>query len=305
MKLTLVSGRLATLLLVAFMVAATPACTATPTPVAPTAVVVAADTATPVIVVVTATPAPPTSTSTAAPATATNTVAPPTGTATVAPPTATAMAPTATTAPGAATATTKATATPVPPTVTPKPSPTPACTQLPVRGFGKVWTENQSARDYLGCATGGEAGVDFTAQRFEKGVIFFTGATADFGKDAVLVLFGDTKTWTRIAAAADAVPAPIGSPPAGKFAPAGRIGWVWQNGADVRTRLGWATAPEKTGKYGDASNGAWEPFSRGFMYYIPWPAPDGATMYVVAKDKPNPPGGSRADWLDFKDTFVP
>ena len=78
------------------------------------------------------------------------------------------------------------------------------------------------------------------------------------------MLFGDNGTWSKLSVPADAAPSAIGAPPAGKFAPVGRIGWVWQNGAGVRTRLGWALAPEKTGKYGDPSNGAWQAFSRGY-----------------------------------------
>jgi uncharacterized protein with LGFP repeats len=188
--------------------------------------------------------------------------------------------------------------------VTPKPSPTPPCTVLMDRGFKKVWQENPSAQDYLGCPSNSETGVDFTAQRFENGVVFFTSAGNDFGKDAVLVLFRDKKTWLSVSVASDAAPSPpIGAPPAGKFAPAGRIGWVWQKVADVSTRLGWAIAPEKTGKYGDPSNGAWQAFARGYMYWILWNLPDDRYIYVVAAYKPDPPGGSRTDWLEFKDTY--
>jgi uncharacterized protein with LGFP repeats len=179
--------------------------------------------------------------------------------------------------------------------------------ELPVRGFGKVWAENQSARDYLGCPSypKSEAGVDFTAQRFENGVIFFTSASGYFDKDSALVLFGDNKTWNKVVAPSDASPAPIGAPPAGKFAPAGRIGWVWQQAAGVRTRLGWAIAPEKLGKIADGSNGAWQTFSRGYMYWIPWAQPSDLSIYVVANYNAYPPGGSRNDWLEFKDTWIP
>lgn len=173
-----------------------------------------------------------------------------------------------------------------------------------VGGFGKIWTEKQSARDYVGCPIGAEKGIDFTAQRFENGVIFFTNAADSFGKDAVLVLFRDDGTWSQSNVASGAAPSGIGTPPAGKFAPTGRIGWLWQNGANVRARLGWALAPEKTGKYGDPSNGAWESFSRGYMYWFPWALPDDRYIYVLATYNLYPPGGNRADWLEFKDTWV-
>jgi hypothetical protein len=148
-------------------------------------------------------------------------------------------------------------------------------------------------------------GVDFTAQRFENGVIFYTSASGWFDQDAVLVLFKDNSTWVKVIAAAGSEPATIGAPPAGRFAPQGRIGYVWQQGAGVRTRLGWALEPAKSGKVADGSNAAWQAFSRGYMYWIPWSQPDDRTIYVVATYNPYPPGGNRSDWLEFKDTWNP
>jgi hypothetical protein len=145
-------------------------------------------------------------------------------------------------------------------------------------------------------------GVDFTAQRFESGVVLVTSAADYFGKDALLVLYRGNGTWRKFTVAAGATPSGIGTPPAGKFAPVGRIGWLWQNAAGVSTGLGWALAPEKTGKYGDPSNGAWQSFSRGFMYWIPWAPPEDRYIYVVATNNTVPPGGARNDWLEFKDT---
>jgi hypothetical protein len=178
---------------------------------------------------------------------------------------------------------------------------------VPVRGFGKVWADNATARDYVGCVSypPTETGVDFTAQRFENGIIFFTSASGWFDKDHVLVLFRDNMTWAQITAAADASPAPIGSPPAGKYAPQGRIGYVWQQGAGVRSRLGWAIEPEKTGRLSDATNAAWQAFGRGYLYWIPWNLPDDRYIYVVAQYNTYPPGGTRTDWLEFKDTWNP
>ena len=264
------------------------ACISIGTPVPPTKAVTTADTPTPIVIVVTATPVPiPAATNTPVPP-------PPSATATKAPP-----APSAT-----------ATKAPLPPpvlTLVPAASPTPMCQELPVRGFGKVWAENEAVRNFVGCPSypKSEMGVDFTAQRFEQGVIFYTSASGYFDKDSVLVLFRDNKTWSKVVVPADAAPAPIGPPPAGKFAPQGRIGYVWQQAAGVRTRLGWALEPEKSGTVASGTNAAWQAFSRGYLYWIPWNQPDDRYIYVVATSKPYPPGGSRFDWLEYKDTWNP
>jgi hypothetical protein len=259
----------------------------TPTPVVP---LIATETPTPVIIVVTATPVVPPSPTATALATATATVTP-----------------SATPTKPAATATATATPVPAKPTVPAGPSPTPICQELPVRGFGKVWIENESARNYVGCSSypKSEMGVDFTAQRFEQGVVFFTNASGYFDKDSVLVLFRDDKTWSKVVVPADAAPSPIGAPPAGKYAPSGRIGWVWQQAAGVKARLGWGIEPEKSGTVAAGTNAAWQAFSRGYLYWIKYNDPDDRWIYVVATTKPYPPGGNRADWLEFKDTWNP
>lgn len=168
--------------------------------------------------------------------------------------------------------------------------------------------ENAKANEYVGCVAypNVEAGVSFHAQQFEKGAILFVSGGGFPDATAVFVLYGDNMKWDKVAAAADASPSLIGTPPAGKFSPAGRVGWVWQQGAGVSERLGWAIAPERTGQYGDpTSNGAWQQFMRGYMFWIPWAQPDGPYIYVLASSYAYPPGGNRADWLEFKDTWAP
>jgi len=270
----------------------------TPTPAGP---LVVADTPTPVVIVVTATPivAPPSPTGTA--------VAAPTASATPsATPTSPAPAATATATKPAVTAAPTATATTVPakPTVPALPSPTPQCQPLPVGGFGKVWIENEAVRNYVGCPLKSETGVDFTAQRFEKGVILFTSPSAFYEKDTVLVLFRDDKTWSTVIVPSGAAPGTIGAPPAGMYAPTGRIGWAWQNAAAVRTRLGWAIEPEKAGTVAALTHAAWQSYSRGNLFWVKYNDPDDRWIYVVAAYRPYPPGGSRSDWLEYKDTWT-
>lgn len=176
-----------------------------------------------------------------------------------------------------------------------------------MRGFGKVWAEHQEVRDYVGCPwyPWTERAIGFTAQRFEGGIIFYTDLTGWFEENAVFVLFRDNMTWAKVIVPSWAQPEPIETPPAGRYAPQGRIAYAWQQGAGVRARLGWAIEPEKSGRVDDGTNGAWQAFERGYMYWIPWNLPDDRYIYVLSTYYPYPPGGARYDWLEFKDTWNP
>lgn len=196
--------------------------------------------------------------------------------------------------------------TPTPlPSPYPPPTPTPSgapldttCTAFPIRGFGKVWTENKSARELVGCTSyQNEKGMKFLAQQFEHGVMFWTDASFYENKGVVWVLFADNGTYARVPdtyAQGEAEPTPL-SPPEGKLEPRGKLGKAWREGAGVQKRLGWAIAPEVSG------NGAWQEFERGLMFWIPFG--DDRRIYVLGRWNPYPPGGSRNDWLGFVDTW--
>ncbi len=202
--------------------------------------------------------------------------------------------------------------TPTTPTRTPSPSPSPTaplrpmiiatvipvCREFPVRGFGQVWYDHAEAREYLGCPSGNETGMDWIGQRFENGVIFSTAA-----RNTMMVLFRYNMTALQATVAADAKPDATERPPAGRFAPQGRIGYVWQQVAGVRTRLGWAIETEKGGKITDGSNAAWQSYNHGVMYWIPWKQPDDKYIYVIATTTAT--GAARDDWLEVKDTWNP
>ncbi len=192
------------------------------------------------------------------------------------------------------------------PTATPPPPPTPGteppdttCTEFPIRGFGKVWNENKSARDMVGCTSYTvEKGMKFLAQRFERGVMFWTDANFYDNRGVVWVLFTDNYTYARVAdtySQGEAEPTPQ-SPPEGKLEPRGKLGKAWREGAGVQKRLGWAIAPEVSG------NGSWQEFERGLMFWIPFGAD--RRIYVLGRWYPWPPGGRRNDWLEFIDTFA-
>jgi len=196
------------------------------------------------------------------------------------------------------------TATPAP-TATPSPllSPTPPCIKFPRRGFGKVWYENESARDLVGCASYSvEEGMHYLAQRFERGLIFWTDADFYENLRVAWVLFGDDMTYARVPvtwAEGQPEPPPL-TPPEGFYEPRGCLGQAWREGAGVRERLGWAVGPEQSG------GGAWQEFDRGFMFWIVYnrDTPDEEKIiYVLAAYWPWPPGGRRNDWLEFVDTW--
>lgn len=193
--------------------------------------------------------------------------------------------------------------TPTPiPSPTPLPTPTPPCVRFPRRGFGKVWHENESARDLVGCAYYDEEGMNYMARRFEHGVIFWTDADFYENLGVAWVLFRDNMTYTSVPVTwteGQPEPSPL-APPEGFYEPHGRIGQAWREGAGVRERLGWALETEQSG------GGAWQEFDRGFMFWIVYNqgTPDEERMiYVLAAYWPWPPGGRRNDWLEFVDTW--
>ncbi len=53
----------------------------------------------------------------------------------------------------------------------------PAGRKAPIRGFGKVWHNNPTARSGLGWALGDEAGTSAQIQRFERGELIYVAST--------------------------------------------------------------------------------------------------------------------------------
>ena len=191
------------------------------------------------------------------------------------------------------------------------------CHITPTHGFGKVWDENPSMRAYVGCPYGysHEKGMDFIAQRFEHGVIFWAGGPDYDGLSDAYVLFRDDGTFIQARVSVSwsrEQPAPMPTPtatPTEPFEPQGNLAEVWREGPGVKRRLGLAVEPEKSG------NGAWQEFLRGWMFWIPYEqgTPDDALgkpfeqrdrwIYVLADYWPYPPGGERNEWLEFLDTW--
>jgi hypothetical protein len=194
----------------------------------------------------------------------------------------------------------------VKPTATIAVTPTPPCQIVPVRGFGKVWNDNPKAKEYVGCTSySTEQGMDYVAQRFEKGVMFALSNIEGydyFAKGYVFVLFADDGTYIKVPdtwSKDQPEPTPL-APPAGKLEPRDRLGKAWREGAGVRDRLGWAIEAESSGK------GSWQEFDRGYMFWIVFnkDTPQEIKMiYVLATYSPAPSYGQRNDWLGFEDKW--
>jgi hypothetical protein len=148
-------------------------------------------------------------------------------------------------------------------------SPTLTCQQVPVRGFGKVWAEHRNVQYGLGCPQtyppfDKEMQVETAYQPFERGAMLWISRTTYVQERLIYVLFSDgtfqpfEDTWR------DGQPVSGGeTPPVGFYEPVRGFGKVWREGtgAQVRERLGWATAPETGGP------GAYQQFERGEMYW--------------------------------------
>jgi hypothetical protein len=190
------------------------------------------------------------------------------------------------------------------------------CYTTPIRGFGKVWVENPSARAYVGCpfATG-EKAMNFLVQRFEHGAILWAMGLEypAWAQDQAYVLFADEGTFIRVPVDWEAQsPSPIPTrmdTPSEPFEPQGKLAEVWREGPGVKERLGLAIEAEIWG------TGAWQEFSRGWMFWLPYrqSTPDDALgksfeerdrwIYVLATYWPDPPGAVRNEWLQFLDTW--
>lgn len=138
------------------------------------------------------------------------------------------------------------------PVFTPAPTPTPGpCPQVPVRGFGKVWINNPILRERLGCTRGEERIHTVVQQYFEHGQMLqlvgnYGGESLSY--ERIYVLFEDGTVARFADSYVPGTAEPNFQPPPGLYAPVRGLGKVWreQTAAQIRERLGWATAPETT-----------------------------------------------------------
>ncbi len=165
------------------------------------------------------------------------------------------------------------------PTATPAPQAQPAavvetstlqplvCTDVPIRGFGLVWSKYEEVRTTLGCPDtwqGGEQATQAAVQRFQNGVMVWLAADGVYdGDDPIYVFFADG-SFQRFGDLGAADPAKVGSTPPGFAAVDERFSKVyWEGtGAQVKERLGYALEPAQD------SAGAQQQFSNGRMFWL-------------------------------------
>jgi len=159
------------------------------------------------------------------------------------------------------------------PTVTPISTQTPVTLttcRYPVQGeISAVYSTHYALRNALGCPTASETAITHAAdQSFQHGALFWNG-------DAHLIYLLDSSTtaWLRYTDTWNEGD-PLGgyeTPPAGFYEPVRGFGKLWREQPDVRTRLGWGTAPES-----GLISAAIQPFDRGLII-----RPDTHTVRVL------------------------
>lgn len=165
------------------------------------------------------------------------------------------------------------------PTATPVPQAQPAaivetstpqpliCTDVPIRGFGLVWSKYAEVRTTIGCPDswqGGEKATQAAVQRFQNGVMVWLAADGVYdGDDPIYVFFTDG-SFQRFSDLGPADPAKVGSVPPGFATVDDRFSKVyWEGtGAQVKERLGYALG------LAQESAGAQQQFSNGRMFWV-------------------------------------
>lgn len=139
------------------------------------------------------------------------------------------------------------------------------CTDVPIRGFGQVWSGHPEVKNTLGCADswqGGEQATAAAVQTFQNGLMVWLQADGYYSGDPVYVFFNDG-SYQRFGDLGPADPAKVGATPVGYFEVGDKFSKVyWEGtGAQVRERLGYAISPAKD------SAGAFQNFSNGRMFW--------------------------------------
>jgi len=149
--------------------------------------------------------------------------------------------------------------------------------------IGKAWYGTTSVRRQLGCSSEeGERIVTVAQQTFERGQMFdviVPGASGQPAQKTIYVLFedGSAQRFDDKYVDGSPEPTPSGVPPTGFLVPLRGFGKVWNENAQVRSRLGWAAQAEQV-----FSNSLTAQFNRGIALTA-GPGPTG--VYVIYDDK--------------------
>lgn len=173
------------------------------------------------------------------------------------------------------------------------------CENNPIRGFGKLWSENPSVKARLGCPYyySTEQAAKMSVQKFEHGLMVYVNYNNTpfyyLPYDKTIFIVFDDGSWAQTQDTWNtSQPVNTGlTPPPGKLEPKMGFGNAWRNetGLKVRERLGWAVAEEQAG------DGAIQAFSNGIML---WYKPT-KEIYVAYRyyNRTNV-------WETYLDTFV-
>jgi hypothetical protein len=138
------------------------------------------------------------------------------------------------------------------------------CSSTPVRGFGALWTANDSVRNQIGCPSyqSAQQSIPTASESFQNGMMIWVDVQDQYNPiHSVLVLYNDgtfaryNDSWTEDQPTND----PSITAPGGLFQPVRGFGKVWRETPGVRDRLGWATNQEQ------GSTGAYQRFDYGTM----------------------------------------
>ena len=139
------------------------------------------------------------------------------------------------------------------------------CTEVPIRGFGKVWGDHLEVQQRLSCPStwaGGERGTQAAVQTFQYGLMLWLESDSVQYADPVYVFFNDG-SYQRFGDLGSADPEKVGTTPTGFFAVGDKFSKVyWEGtGARVKERLGYATSDIND------SAGAFQQFYNGRMFW--------------------------------------
>lgn len=183
------------------------------------------------------------------------------------------------------------TVTPAPPAPTPTPAPSgpPACSNVPLRGFGLLWTDKPDLARAVGCPRSTEVGLAARVQVFENGFMVWlgTGTAGIDQSDWVLTMTGTTASRYRV---------PPDVPPwqEGVIDPSGAFKWVWDNAYPDQMVLGASQATWY------ATDGAMQVFDSGTMIWLKVPADGGKPgIYVVQANLLRTAGGPFQEYPDL------
>lgn len=146
------------------------------------------------------------------------------------------------------------------------------CENNPIRGFGKLWSENPSVKARLSCPYyySTEQAAKMSVQKFEHGMMVWVNYDNTpfyfLPYDKTIFIIFDDGSWAQTRDTWDSSqPANSGlTPPPGLLEPKNGFGNAWRNetGLKVRERLGWALADEVPG------DGAIQAFYNGIMLWF-------------------------------------